>query len=114
MEESIQAVHDLATTLLRQNTFILVDGESVRSALIPACRAVPFVERDGQYWGPPPDDATAIRELERLHGTGASFIVVAWPAFWWLEYYAGFRQHLRANHRCLLENDRVVVFDLRP
>jgi hypothetical protein len=66
----------------------------------------------GQYGGPPPDDATAIRELERLRQSGASFIVFARPAFWWLDYHAALC-HLRSAFRCVLENDRLVVFDLR-
>jgi hypothetical protein len=45
---------------------------------------------------------------------GAGFIVFAWPAFWWLDHYAGLHRHLRAHFRCVLENDRLVVFDLRP
>jgi hypothetical protein len=67
----------------------------------------------GQYGGPPPDDATAIRELERLRQSGASFMVFAWSAFWWLDYYAALRQQLRSAFRFVLENDRLVVFDLR-
>jgi hypothetical protein len=74
---------------------------------------VPFLERNGQFYGPPSDDATAISELERLRVAGASFIAFAWPAFWWLDYYSGLHQHLRSNFRCVLENDRVVLFDLR-
>ena len=64
--------------------------------------------------GAPPDDETGIRELQRLRRAGAAFVAFGWPAFWWLDYYTGLRDHLRANHRCVLENDRVVVFDLRP
>ena len=59
-------------------------------------------------------DLAAIRELERLRQAGASFMVFAWPAFWWLDYYARFRRHLRSRFRCALENDRLIAFDLRP
>jgi hypothetical protein len=76
-------------------------------------RAIPFVERNGQYAGPPADDETAVRELERLRQAAASHIAFAWPAFWWLDHYAGLNRHLRANFPCVLENDRIVVFDLR-
>jgi hypothetical protein len=71
------------------------------------------LERDGEYWGNPPDAETAVRELERLRRAGAQFVVFAWPAFWWLIIYAGLRRHLRARYRCLLETDRLVIFDLR-
>ena len=67
----------------------------------------------GQYWGAPPDDATAIKELERLQRSGASFMVFAWPAFWWFDHYPGLCEHLRSKFRCVLENERLVALDLR-
>ena len=76
-------------------------------------RAIPFLERDGQYWGPAADDETAIREFERLRKSGAGFMVFGWPVFWWLDHYSGLREHLRSHFPCVLENDRLVAFDLR-
>jgi hypothetical protein len=74
--------------------------------------AVPFLERDGVYWGPPLDDETAIRDMERLREAGAKFMVFWWSEYWWLDYYAAFGQHMRNNYRCLLEDDSVIIFDL--
>src|SRR5262249_19515975 len=67
--------------------FILVDEDqwAADTMLAGRCR-LPFVEREGQYWGPPADDGAAIKELERLCASGAGFLVFAWPAFWWLDY----------------------------
>jgi hypothetical protein len=80
---------------------------------VPGRRCLPFLERDGQFWGPPPDDATAIGELERLRKGGAGFFVLGWPALWWLEQYPGLHSHLRERFRCPVDNGRLVVFDLR-
>jgi hypothetical protein len=55
----------------------------------------------------------AIQELDRLRQCGASFIVLAWPAFWWFDYYSELHRHLRSEFLCVLENERLVVFDLR-
>ena len=74
---------------------------------------MPFLEKDGQYWGPPADDATAINELERLHQAGAQLVVFVWTTFWWLEHYTGFHRHLRSRYACVQEDEHVVVFDLR-
>jgi FkbM family methyltransferase len=74
---------------------------------------LPFVERQGQYFGPPADAAHAISELKRLHAAGATHFVLLWPAFWFFDTYPLFEQHLRNAHRCLLENARAVVFELR-
>lgn len=95
-----------------EETFILVDQDELRHSLENNSRARPFLEHDGQYNGPPTDDAVAIGEFERLRRTGASFIVFAWPAFWWLEHYTGLCNHLQTRYRRILENERLVVFDL--
>ncbi|MDZ8185429.1 MAG: glycosyltransferase [Nostoc sp. ChiSLP02] len=99
---------------LRQK-YILVDMDEWgwNGQLLENRRSIPFLEKDGMYWGPPPDDAIAIKEFERLHHEGASFIVFGSPAFWWLDYYAEFVRYLRTRFRCVLENERLVVFDLQ-
>jgi hypothetical protein len=108
-------VRQEVTALVGPNdTFILVDeNEWGAEETIWDRRPLPFLERDGKYWGNPPDDPTAVRELERLRSAGASFIVFGWPAFWWLDYYVGLDNHLRSNYRCVLRNALVIVFDLR-
>jgi len=92
--------------------FILVDQEQLRGDL-PHTGAIPFPERDGQYWGPPGDDDTAIRELERLRKAGARYIAFIWATFWWLDHYRRFDAFLRKNCRCALKNDRLLVFNLQ-
>jgi hypothetical protein len=100
--------------IARENApFILVDEEQFRSELPPG-RAIPFLEKDGQYWGSPPDDATAIRELERLRGSGARSIVFAWPAFWWLKFYSGFHVYLKDTYSLSQRSLNLVMFDLNP
>src|SRR5881396_2814418 len=80
--------------------FVLVDEDQLRSSLPHAC-ALPFLEKEGQYWGPPADDPMAIAELERLRRMGAKAVVFVWTTFWWLTHYAGFQQHLRSRYRAL-------------
>ena len=92
-------------------TVVIVDEEHIRSGL-PHERTLPFLEKNGQYWGPPADDATAIAELERMRIGGARFVVFLWTAFWWLEHYADFARYLRNHFHCLRENEFVVAFEL--
>ncbi len=105
---------DLANLIPKEDKFILVDQDLLREYLALGRHAIPFLERDGQYWGPPEDDSIAIQELERLRQTSAKFIVFAWPAFWWLDFYSDFEQYLQSRFSCVLKNDRLVIFDLRP
>jgi hypothetical protein len=114
MHRIILTMQDMARLIPLENTFILVDEEQLREIIVPGPQAIPFLERDGYYWGLPPDDVTAIRELERLRQAGARCIVFTWPAFWWLEYYAAFHSYLRSQFHCVLQNDRLIVFDLWP
>jgi hypothetical protein len=92
--------------------FILVDDDQMRSDL-PHARALPFLEKNGKYWGPPADDATAIRELARLRRTGARYIAFTWPAYWWTEHYGEFYRHLCEKFRRVHEDDALLLFDLQ-
>jgi len=109
-----RATREIAALIPPGDIFVLVDEDSWGMDANASRRPVPFLERQGQYWGKPTDDAMAIREFERLRRAGANFIVFGWPAFWWLDYYSELQHFLRSGFRCLLENERVVVFDLRP
>jgi glycosyltransferase involved in cell wall biosynthesis len=111
----LQARQDVRSLIPSGSSYILVDeGEWGSGELIPGRRAIPFLERDGRYWGNPPDDATAIREFERLHAGQASFIVFWWPAFWWLDHYQEFGRYLRERFDCKLDAEHLIAFDLRP
>jgi glycosyltransferase involved in cell wall biosynthesis len=119
MERLRTALVELVPLIPAGESFLLVDGgqwgcASMEGGLIDGRRTIPFLERDGQYWGPPADDEIAIQELERLRRTGAAFIVFAWSAFWWLDYYAAFHRYLRSRFPCRLHDDRLCAFDLQP
>lgn len=107
------AARDIAAAIPPGEEFILVDDDHFGGLMTGGRHTIPFLQREGQYQGPPPDDETAILETKRLRQSGASFIVFAWPAFWWFDSYSGFKQYLRSNFYCTLDNDRLVAFDMR-
>jgi SAM-dependent methyltransferase len=109
-----KAVTELESVIPPGATFILVDdGQWPVDEAFPNRHVLPFIEREGRWWGPPENDQTALHELARLRKTGASYFVYAWPSFWWTEHYAQFSQHLRRAFPCILDNQRLIVFDLR-
>ena len=112
MSKVASAEKDLAALIPPGGHFIFVDEATWPVGTVARWRTVPFLERDGQYWGLPSDDATAILEFERLRKTGVTHLVFAWPAFWWLEQYSGWRTHLHLHFARILNNERVIVFDL--
>ena len=108
-----EALRELVEVVPTGETFILVDQERWGSGeLVAGRRRLPFPEYAGQFGGCPGDDAHAIRELERLRASGARFLVLAWSAFWWRDYYARWFDHVRQSFRCVLQNDRLHIFDL--
>ncbi|HZS08536.1 MAG TPA: methyltransferase domain-containing protein [Blastocatellia bacterium] len=108
-----ETIQELGAVIPLEDAFILVDEDQFGGLLRATRRAIPFPEQDGYYAGPPADGGAALGEFERLRAAGAKFIAFAWPAFWWLDYYAELGRHLRTKFPPVLENDRIVVFDLR-
>jgi len=90
---------------------ILVDEEQIRASL-GRKNILPFLEKQGTYWGAPDDDTTAIRELERMREDGAQFIVFIWSTFWWLKHYQQLELHLRSRYLCVQENEHLIAFNL--
>ncbi|MGH7337357.1 MAG: glycosyltransferase family 2 protein, partial [Myxococcota bacterium] len=90
---------------------LLVDDGAWAADRLAGRSIWPFLERGGLHWGSPADDATAIAELERMRGAGATAIVFVWSTFWWLDHYRGFREHL-SRYACLRASELVVAFDL--
>ncbi|HKI69689.1 MAG TPA: glycosyltransferase family A protein, partial [Verrucomicrobiae bacterium] len=111
----VRSVVELTQIVSPRQTVILVDQQQWEiTGTVAGRRVLPFLEKLGGYSGPPADDVTAIRELERMKKhLDARFIAFGGPAFWWLDYYWRFAKHLRAHFHCVLENERLIVFDLR-
>ena len=108
------AIQEIETIIPVGADFILVDETQWGGGEILADRhCIPFLERDGEYWGLPSDDHSAVRELERLRQLGAKYIVFAQPAFWWLDYYSGLHAHLRSTYPQVFKSMRLKVFDIR-
>jgi hypothetical protein len=113
LERVRAAAAELRAAVPAGETVILVDEEQLPRDAFREWSTVPFPEREGRYWGPPPDGPTALAELERLRENGAGFVAFGWPAFWWLEYFAELAGHLHTESRCVLRSEHLVVFDLR-
>jgi len=109
------AIEELVEVVPAGSSLILVNEDQWGSEqqAVKDRRVIPFLERGGIYWGPPPDDESAIGELERLRREGADYIAFAWHCFWWLEHYGRFRDYLRERYPCVRANDRLMLFDLK-
>lgn len=108
-----QAVRKITKLVPADETLILVDRDRWNLDGEVQCRVLPFLEKDGEYQGPPESDETAVAELNRMRNAGAGYFAIGWPAFWWFKNYAAFCDHLKSQHRCLVDDRSVVIFQLR-
>jgi len=108
-----EVTQEIAKLVPPHDAFILVDeGRLDAAPLVAPRRCIPFLEKDGHYWGKPADDEAAIREVMRLRLSGANFLIFVSSTFWWLEYYPRLKRYLDSNFRCALEDGRLLAFDL--
>jgi hypothetical protein len=107
---AFRAGQDIGRVLPRGEPYVFVDGAPYATLTIGAGPALSLVAKgeDRELL----DDAAALARIERMCGEGARFVVVAWTAFAWLSTRPLLEQRLRSKARCLLENERVLVFEL--
>jgi GT2 family glycosyltransferase len=66
----------------------------------------------GSYLGHhPADSEDAVERLEALRSAGADYLVLPSTAYWWLDHYARFGEHLR-SHYAATEREACTIFDL--
>jgi len=90
--------------------FVLVGGGLTIE--LPRRHAVPFVERDGEDWGPPGDDEQALAELDRQRAAGVQWFAFLPTGAWWLEHYRALAEALRGAARQQREDETIAVFYL--
>jgi glycosyltransferase involved in cell wall biosynthesis len=69
--------------------------------------------RPGVYAGHHPADShAAIEALEEARARGAGYLLLPGTAVWWLDHYAGFREHLDGRYRCAWRDASCIIYDL--
>jgi radical SAM protein with 4Fe4S-binding SPASM domain len=62
----------------------------------------------------PVDSNWATGHLERQRDEGAEYLLLPVTAYWWLDHYPGFAEHLRTRYPAIVEDvERCTIFDLR-
>lgn len=103
---------EVAEAVPEGSSFVLIDDGSLGIGELAGRRAIPFLERDGEYYGAPEDDRHAVAELERQTAKGIRHVVLAWPSFWWLDEYRQLADRLRSHWRRIVDSDAVIVLEL--
>ena len=109
------SLRDILMIVPEGNTFILADAnEWGIQRHFSGRRRLHFMDRDGSYWGPPGNDRGAISEITSSIQKGASFIFFTWTTAWYLHHYAGMNEFLKSSFPVVLENSRLIAFQLIP
>ncbi len=95
------------------STLALVDDAQFGESFASGLHVVRLCDREGKYEGPPKDAESAISELEQAVKHGADTMVIGWPAFWWLEYYAELSAYVHKFFECLHEDENIKIFSSR-
>lgn len=95
----------------RGTVVLLADEDQLRTEL-QGVRAIPFVERNGSYWGPPGTDEEAIAEIRRTISTGVEWFIIAWPMFWAVDHYC-LARYLTENFETVEKNPSAIVLRIR-
>jgi glycosyltransferase involved in cell wall biosynthesis len=108
------AAREIDQVVPEGSTFLLADGDNWDTGgWIGGRRALPFPERDGVFAGVPGGEEDVRAALRESLAADPSHLVFAWPAFWWLEYLPRFSEEIGKTYRRVLQNDRLLVYDLR-
>ena len=107
----------LSTVLPRipgRETATVIDDGQILSIFGKNEQLFPFPARSSSDWIHPPSDADAIEEMRVAIELGRNYLVIFWPAFWWLDYYKQFATFLETDTVKIIDNDHVIVRDIGP
>lgn len=114
--EAVRRIREVARQALPKGSTVLVVTRGDPELLVlDGVTALHFPRTDeGEYAGHyPADSDEAIADLERLRAEGAGYLLFPSTAFWWLDHYAGLREHLERNGRSLVpEGEPCRIYEL--
>jgi hypothetical protein len=103
---------DITTVIPPGASFLLIDDCTLGIDQVDSRRAIPFLEREGEYGGSPVDGSQAVAELDRQTVRGVRHVALAWPSFWWLEVYPELADRLRSGWQRIAESQAAVVYEV--
>jgi len=113
--ELVERVREVVASQTPVNSIVAVvskgDPELVR---LPGRRGWHFPQRhDGIYAGHyPADSSAAIGHLAQLRAKGAQYLLFPATAFWWMEHYRQFAEHLESRHAVVHNDDTCMLYAL--
>lgn len=108
-----QAAREMEDLVRPGATLVLLDEGTLDVKVFARWPVIPFPEANGVYAGPPATDREVVAELRKVEETGADYLAVFAPAYWWLDYYPSLGSRLFDDARCVCRSPGYMLFDLR-
>lgn len=113
----VEQVRAVAKALLPEGTRVLVASSGDERLLDlggPIGWHFPQLPGGAHSTVRPPDSRAAVAHVQALRGAGAEYLIFPRDAHWWLEHYAGLREHLRDSCSVVTRQSNVcTIYDLR-
>jgi GT2 family glycosyltransferase len=110
----VERVRAAVAETVPDDAAVLVVSRGDRELVALGDRAAGHFPQDphGGYLGHHPRDSDdAIAQLERLRAGGAAYLVLPETAYWWLDHYRDFADHLRTRYEAA-GRDACTIFEL--
>ena len=113
----VQRVREIARTALPADAIVIVISKGDDELLnLDGRYGWHFPQTAGGVYAGyhPANSAEAISHLECLRARGAGFLLIPNAAFWWLDHYVEFKQHLDSNYQVIaFQEDACLIYALR-
>lgn len=109
-----EVTEGISTLIEEKATVLLMDeGQLSGTTVFHQRPTIPLPEHNGQYAGRPAtgEDAVDVFQCARQRHS-PDYLVITWPAFWWLEHYRGLAAHLNQFPR-MHADENFILFDLQ-
>lgn len=116
-KQLIARIHEISARVIPPDARVLVVSKGDDALLAGDCDAAHFPQGpNGVYAGHyPSGGAAAVTHLEHCKAAGGGeFLLIPATAYWWLDYYGEFAQHLLSAGRVAHHDEHCLIFDLRP
>ena len=73
-----------------------------------------FLEKEGIYYGDPPDGPQAVTNLEQLRAMGANYVAFTSNTAWWLDLYPELSRYVDANSALVAKTSQFTIYRFNP
>ena len=113
----VHRIRGAVAASLPADAVVLVASKEVEALEDLGGRTAWHFARSADAAAPGPDpssDAEAIAQLEELRAAGAQYFLLPSPSLWWLDRYAGLREHLESRYPVVVRDaGQCLIYDLR-